>query len=151
MCPSCAAIAEDSELEMVLVGGLSIGGHVSRRHWVLRPIRDRERERQRAQGLQRLAAAARLISDCHAWISSHSRPANPRLVDRTGLFIRNGCEFHCEWREDENGTWRTGCGESFEFVVGGPRDNGARYCQYCGATLVQVAAGDRHPDLFEGG
>lgn len=38
----------------------------------------------------------------------------------------------CVWGEDSDGTWNTGCGEMFVFTDGGPEDNDARFCIYCG-------------------
>jgi hypothetical protein len=41
----------------------------------------------------------------------------------------------CEWTEDEDGNWDTACGECFVFEFGGPKENKARWCQYCGGKL----------------
>jgi len=38
----------------------------------------------------------------------------------------------CVWSEDEDGAWHTGCGNIWEFSDGGPRENRAWYCPYCG-------------------
>jgi hypothetical protein len=43
----------------------------------------------------------------------------------------------CVWTVDENGFWRTGCGEAFEIAVGGPDENGLRYCCFCGRPLEE--------------
>lgn len=42
----------------------------------------------------------------------------------------------CDWVEDEEGNWFTGCGNAFTFNDGGPRENGAKFCAYCGARLI---------------
>jgi hypothetical protein len=42
----------------------------------------------------------------------------------------------CIWAEDEDGAWDTACGERFEFTDGGPAENGAKFCLYCGARLL---------------
>jgi len=38
----------------------------------------------------------------------------------------------CWWTEDGDGNWETGCGESWSFRDGGPKENGMRYCLLCG-------------------
>ena len=43
----------------------------------------------------------------------------------------------CRWIEDdENECWDTGCGGRFEFTEGGPKENGVKFCLYCGKRLV---------------
>ena len=44
----------------------------------------------------------------------------------------------CQWSEDEDGTWDTACGEKFYFDTGGPNENKANWCLYCGNDLVPV-------------
>lgn len=44
----------------------------------------------------------------------------------------------CEWRETEGTIWETQCGNSFQFSAGGPQEHRAKFCQYCGAHLVDV-------------
>lgn len=41
----------------------------------------------------------------------------------------------CDWREDEDGNWDTGCGQKHVLLDGGPTDNHMRYCCYCGSRL----------------
>lgn len=41
----------------------------------------------------------------------------------------------CKWSEDGDGVWDTSCGERFEFVDGGPPENGFEFCPYCGKKL----------------
>ena len=38
----------------------------------------------------------------------------------------------CEWNEDCEGCWTTGCGEMFYFNDGTPEQNNARFCHGCG-------------------
>jgi hypothetical protein len=43
----------------------------------------------------------------------------------------------CGWEEDEmGGVFDTKCGNRFEFIDGGPEENGMKYCPYCGKVLV---------------
>ena len=44
----------------------------------------------------------------------------------------------CRWTADEDGTYDTGCGQSFQFNDDGPAENKARFCLYCGGPLVAV-------------
>lgn len=44
----------------------------------------------------------------------------------------------CEWCVDDEGIFYTACGHSFQFNDGGPRENGARFCQYCGGRISGV-------------
>lgn len=48
----------------------------------------------------------------------------------------------CEWREDWEGNWETGCDEAFVFIAGGPAENGMVYCPYCGLVLVPIPHAD---------
>jgi hypothetical protein len=47
-------------------------------------------------------------------------------------------ELDCEWTEDDDGSWNTQCGQKFTWTVGGPFDNRARWCLYCGKKLKEV-------------
>jgi hypothetical protein len=44
----------------------------------------------------------------------------------------------CRWSEDEDGNWDTDCGERFYFETGGPIENRARFCHYCGRRIEPV-------------
>jgi hypothetical protein len=46
----------------------------------------------------------------------------------------------CEWKEDDDGNWETGCGEIFTFTDGGPEENRQNHCGYCGGKLSQQNA-----------
>jgi hypothetical protein len=43
----------------------------------------------------------------------------------------------CEWTLDEAdyGCWSSGCGHAFEFTTDGPKENGFKFCPYCGGML----------------
>ena len=49
----------------------------------------------------------------------------------------------CYWKEDMDGVWSSSCGESWFFDCGDPKENGMRFCPFCGAGLVQVKWIDR--------
>jgi hypothetical protein len=42
----------------------------------------------------------------------------------------------CVWTPDSDGAYETSCGQAFVFTNGGPAENGARFCLYCGGSLV---------------
>lgn len=49
----------------------------------------------------------------------------------------------CEWKEDEDGNWDTGCGNTFSFDEGGPEENKSKFCCYCGKGVKAVKFRDR--------
>jgi hypothetical protein len=58
---------------------------------------------------------------------------------------RRDVERVCQWREDDSDfdTWKTGCGHLWQFNTGGPKENGTKFCQYCGGALtVALTQGD---------
>jgi len=45
----------------------------------------------------------------------------------------------CNWTyEDNNNYWQTDCGDEFVLEDGTPKDNGMRFCVYCGKPLAEV-------------
>jgi len=44
----------------------------------------------------------------------------------------------CTWKEDEDGNWQTKCGKTFVTNYGGPKDNGFKFCCFCGNKLRQI-------------
>lgn len=46
----------------------------------------------------------------------------------------------CSWRENGDGYWDTDCGNCFEFITGGPCENGFTHCPYCGQGLSEIPA-----------
>jgi len=51
----------------------------------------------------------------------------------------------CRWTEDEDGCWWAACGQCHAFTDGGPAENDARYCCYCGRGLVEEKCGEEKP------
>jgi len=47
----------------------------------------------------------------------------------------------CTWRLDDE-AWKTSCRNAYQFNVGGPEDNGQRFCGYCGRR-IKVQRGRR--------
>ena len=43
----------------------------------------------------------------------------------------------CLWIEDNDGNWDTSCGEYFTLNEGTPKENGMKYCCYCGKRLEE--------------
>lgn len=47
----------------------------------------------------------------------------------------------CSWEEDrDEDHWVTGCDNAFYFVQGGPKENGCKFCPYCGGVIVVKVA-----------
>jgi hypothetical protein len=44
----------------------------------------------------------------------------------------------CEWVEDSDGNWHTGCGHMAIYEVGTPHENCQRFCCYCGHPLSEL-------------
>jgi hypothetical protein len=47
----------------------------------------------------------------------------------------------CDWALDDvggDGVWETQCGNAFQFNDGGPTENKALFCCYCGGVLREV-------------
>ena len=48
----------------------------------------------------------------------------------------------CIWTQDSDGPWNTSCGVTWEFVDGGPAENGAHFCHHCGGVLMAATFAD---------
>lgn len=44
----------------------------------------------------------------------------------------------CPWTLDdaESDVWESSCGQTWQFTEGGPSENRARFCHYCGGRIV---------------
>jgi hypothetical protein len=47
----------------------------------------------------------------------------------------------CEWTPEsqileDNQTFQTDCGQTFQFFAGGPLENGFKFCPYCGNVIA---------------
>jgi hypothetical protein len=61
-----------------------------------------------------------------------------RIDDYVTSVIRSLPGDTCQWTEDEDGNWDTGCGEKFIWTAGIPTDSGERFCFYCGKSLKVI-------------
>lgn len=52
----------------------------------------------------------------------------------------------CEWKQDADGNWETGCGDLFCLNDSSPLENGMKFCCYCGLTLDEVPYDDDSGD-----
>lgn len=43
----------------------------------------------------------------------------------------------CMWTYDEDGSWDTSCSNKFTIFEGTPKENGMKFCCYCGATVKE--------------
>lgn len=66
----------------------------------------------------------------NAYVTDAARPTDmTRAKDRKPV---------CRWAYDETSdAWDTGCDEKFVFIDGGPSENGAKFCFYCGKPLIE--------------
>ena len=63
-----------------------------------------------------------------------NQPAGGQQLPAQSQPIETGHEW-CVWQADDEGTYETSCGQAFVFTCDGPRENGARFCMYCGKPL----------------
>jgi len=76
-----------------------------------------------------LLSVARRCGD----IVTEGHPDDDDLWIPAHEIVKNGC---CDWQQEEDGQWETDCRKIFEFTVGGPSDNGFKFCPYCGKLLT---------------
>lgn len=78
--------------------------------------------------------AAAEFENAYCNARSHAYPGPCRVVR---VEVRDARP--CVWRYDEDtDAWDSECGEKWQFMVGGPKENHVRCCQGCGAR-VKVA------------
>ena len=82
---------------------------------------------ERAVTVDRLTAR---VMELETAISKHNY-ANINGVDM------NTHKKNCYWFEDGDNIYATECGHLWEFIDGNIRDNGAKYCPYCGGEIVE--------------
>ena len=52
---------------------------------------------------------------------------------------------YCKWKEetsvftDGDGDYATGCDNMFTIMEGNPKDNGFKYCPYCGGEIISAS------------
>lgn len=59
----------------------------------------------------------------------------------------------CTWTPDSDpdfSMWETACGNAWEFTTEGPKENGVKFCPYCGKPLVIAEAAPIPPDAGDG-
>jgi len=54
----------------------------------------------------------------------------------------------CEWHTLEYDTWGTRCGNTHEFFYDGPKENGHKYCPYCGRKIVVIESESKKSVLY---
>lgn len=55
----------------------------------------------------------------------------------------------CEWKQDEETNWQTGCGNAFVFIDSGPIENGMKFCCYCGLSLDELPYDDADEEAHQ--
>lgn len=43
----------------------------------------------------------------------------------------------CKWTQDEDGFYDTECGNKWEFMYDGPKENKVVFCMYCGKKIIE--------------
>ena len=85
---------------------------------------------------------AAAIAACEAvqtqWANSHAGPL-PAAHCVYEIKALPAAVAACEWCEDDNGLWHTGCGHLFFFDTDGPVENKQKFCGYCGKPMVSVS------------
>ena len=93
-------------------------------------------EKQRDELMELIGSAAPL-----AWGFCGDQTAAHRWekLAKAAIDRINGKPNYCIWvADDENGdVYETQCGEMFTFIGGGVKENGAKYCQYCGKKIKE--------------
>lgn len=66
------------------------------------------------------------------WEIDLKRPVQPEWVESSV----------CEWKVSEpdidGETFESGCGSMWTFLTGGPKENGAKFCMFCGREILEV-------------
>lgn len=70
------------------------------------------------------------------WMPSPEEQSNIDALNAAAAELRKTCE----WAFDE-GDWEIACGHRYQFIDGGPKENGQNFCGYCGGTLIEVTGG----------
>ena len=68
---------------------------------------------------------------------SAERVAQQAAKSEDGHTVRSSSTT-CQWTQNEDGAWESACGHRWEFIEGGPTENGMKFCCYCGKPLVDV-------------
>jgi hypothetical protein len=68
----------------------------------------------------------------------YTTPENlPAPVVRLDPLVNDTCEWSIE--DDDTNSWQSGCGHTFWFETGDPKENGLKFCAYCGRNLTSRA------------
>lgn len=64
------------------------------------------------------------------------------LASRPWVRVEDEEEPRCGWTHDDDGTWETGCGNSFILLDDTPMENDMKFCCYCGRHIDDEPDGD---------
>ena len=82
------------------------------------------------------------LSDCECGGFIALGPDASNKCDKCGAGVFDHAHKPCTWTVDEEGTWKTGCGNLFQFEADGPHENHFKFCPYCGKPIEAVHAPD---------
>ena len=69
-------------------------------------------------------------------MSSHSLCNNAiDILERKIKELERKNKEVCIWRESDEGFYETNCGNGYTIITGTPKENGMKYCTYCGKKL----------------
>ena len=77
-------------------------------------------------------------------ISGHNRNHGWAVL-LSSIADKHLTKVECGWTHttsiiEDEGIWETLCGNTFMFVEGTPKDNGMKFCCYCGRPIIQIEA-----------
>lgn len=78
------------------------------------------------------------IVDGELWRCSRYSKLQPDSIK--WRLARSRQDDYCRWTysDDDDCYWMTDCGEEFSFIYGGPKENGMKFCAYCGKRLKEA-------------
>lgn len=60
-----------------------------------------------------------------------------------GIAATKSMDKWCRWNEDSDGMYNTECGRLWFFDTGNVKENGAKFCVYCGRRIKEIRYKDK--------
>lgn len=78
-----------------------------------------------------------LTADAYDYLTHNIINAEENLALLRHALATHTLDTRCHWRHDEPfAYWESSCGNTFQFIDGGPADNDMTYCPYCGQPIA---------------